>query len=130
MKSWCSDIDLLAQVALSHPHAAFAAYVHGQTSKWTYISRTIPGISHLLEPLEQAIQKKFFPAITGSPSCPKIERSLLALPARLGGLGLMSLSSEAEHSFEASSKITAPVAAMIALQGFDPVIASIETRAI
>ena len=30
VKSWCTEIDLLSQVALSHPHAA---YVHGQTSK-------------------------------------------------------------------------------------------------
>ena len=130
VKSWCKEIDLLSQVALSHPHAAFAAYVHGQTSKWTYISRTIPGISHLLEPLEQAIQEKFISAITRHPSCSQIERSLLALPARLGGLGLTIPSSEAEHSFQASSKITAPIAAMIALQRSDPVTVSIETRAI
>ena len=83
-----------------------------------------------MEPLEQTIQEKFIPAITGRPSCSKIEPSLLALPARLGGLGLTIPSSEAEHSFEASSKITAPIAAMIALQGSDPVTVSIETRAI
>ena len=83
-----------------------------------------------MEPLEQAIQEKLIPAITGRPSCSKIERSLLALPARLSGLGLTVPSSEAEHSFEASSKITAPIAAMIALQGSDPVTVSIGTRAI
>ena len=38
--------------------------------------------------------------------------------------------SEAEHSFEASSKITVPIAATTALQGFAPVTASIETKAL
>ena len=121
---------MLSQVALSHPHAAFAAYIHGQASKWSYISRTIPGIGHLLEPLEQVIQEKFIPAITGRPACSKTECSLLALPAKMGGLGLTISSSDAGHCFEASSKITAPIAAMIALQGKDPMSASIESKAI
>ena len=30
VKSWCKKVELLSQIALSHPHAAFAAYVHGQ----------------------------------------------------------------------------------------------------
>ena len=42
VKSWCKKVELLSQIALSHPHAAFAAYVHGQASQWSYISRTIP----------------------------------------------------------------------------------------
>ena len=130
VKSWCKEVELLSQAALSHPHAAFAAYIHGQASKWTYISRTIPGIGHLLEPLEQVIQEKFIPAITGRPSCSKIERSLLALPARMGGLGLTIPSADAEHCYEASSKITAPITAMIALQGKDPMSASLESKAI
>ena len=107
----------MSRVALNQPHVAFAAYVHGQASKWTYISRTISGIGHLLKPLEQAIQEKLIPGITGCPSCSNIERSLLALPARLGGLGLTILSSKADHSFKASSKITAPVAAVICSSG-------------
>ena len=131
VKSWCKEAELLSQVALSHPHAAFAAYIHGQASKWTYISRTIPGIGHLLEPLEQVIQEKFIPAITtGRPSCSKIEHSLLSLPARMGGLGLTIPSADAEHCYEASSKITAPIAAMIALRGKDPMSASLESKTI
>ena len=55
VQEWCKDILLLSEVALSQPHAAFAAYVHGQASKWSYISRTIPEIGHLLQPLEQVI---------------------------------------------------------------------------
>ena len=39
MKSWYTE---MSRVALRHPNAAFAAYIHGLASKWSYISRTIP----------------------------------------------------------------------------------------
>ena len=38
VKQWCDEIELLSNVGLNQPHAAFAAYVHGQASKWSYIS--------------------------------------------------------------------------------------------
>ena len=63
VKSWYKEVELLSQVALSHPHAAFVAYAHGQASKWSCISRTIPGTGHLFKPYE-VIQEKFIPAIT------------------------------------------------------------------
>ena len=104
VQEWCKEIVLLSEVALSQPHAAFAAYVNGQASKWSYISRTIPGIGHLLQPLEQVIREKFIPAVTGCPSCFEVESSLLALPARLGGLGLTIPSADAKLCFKASIK--------------------------
>ena len=55
VKSWCWDMELLSQVAVSQPHAVFVGYVHSWTSKWSYIYRTILGIGHLLEPLEQVV---------------------------------------------------------------------------
>ena len=51
VKRWCEELELLSQVAQNHPHAAYAAYIHGQASKWSFIYRTISGIGHLLEPL-------------------------------------------------------------------------------
>ena len=127
VKGWCEELELLSQVAQSHPHAA---YVHWQASKWSFISRTIPGIGRLLEPLEQVIQEKFIPAITGCPPVSSMERSLLALPARMGGLGLTDPTSYAEHCFDASRRITAPIAAMIALQGSDPISSSAKVKTI
>ena len=47
VKQWCKETELLSNVALSQLHAAFAAYVHGQASKRSYISRTIPNIGTL-----------------------------------------------------------------------------------
>ena len=47
----------LAEIATSQPHAAYAAFVHGLSSRWTYLSRTIPEVSDLFQPLEDAMLK-------------------------------------------------------------------------
>ena len=78
-----------------------------------------------MEPLEQVIQE-FIPAITRHPPVSSMEHSLQALRARIGGLEPMVPTSDAEHFFDASRRITAPIATMIALQESDPVSASFE----
>ncbi len=85
---WVKEIKHLSTIALTQPHAAYAAYIHGLSSHWTYISRTIPDIQDLLQPLEVAIHQHFIPALTGREACSAAERDLLALPVRLGGMGL------------------------------------------
>ena len=88
VETWTNEIKRLAQVATSQPHAAFAAFTHGLSSRWSYLTRTIPDIQDLLLPLEKEIHQTFIPAITGRPPCSELERDLLSLPARLGGMGL------------------------------------------
>jgi len=76
---------------------------------------TIPYISDLLVPLDEAIDTYFIPALTGRDSISNPERQLLSLPARLGGLGLVpSQTASFEHS--SSVKVTAPLAALIVQQ--------------
>ena len=87
VETWTNEIKRLAQVATSQPHAAFAAFTHGLSSRWSYLTRTIPDIQDLLLPLEKEIHQTFIPAITGMPPCSELERDLLSLPARLGGMG-------------------------------------------
>ncbi len=106
----------LSAVASSQPHAAYAAFTHGLSSHWTYISRTVPDIQDLLSPLETAIHQHFIPALTGREACSAVERDLLALPVRLGGMGLINPMSESTHAFEASERITAPLVALIVAQ--------------
>ena len=40
--------NILSDIAKSQPHAAFSALTHGLLNKWTYLSRVVPDISHLL----------------------------------------------------------------------------------
>ena len=90
--------------------------LHSPTSHWTYISRTIPHIQDLLRPLETAIHQHFIPALTGREACSAAESDLLALPVRLGGMGLVNPTSESTQAFEASKRITAPLIALIVAQ--------------
>ena len=88
VKKWSEEIKCLAKVAVPQPHAAYAAFTHGMSSRWTYLMRTIPNTLDLLLPNEEAICQHFIPALTGRTSCSTAMRDLLALPVRLGGLGL------------------------------------------
>ena len=82
---WSEEVRQLAHVATSQPHAAYAAFTHGLSGRWTYLLRTIPNVQDLFLLLENTIQQQFIPALTGLPSCSKLERDLLALPVRHGG---------------------------------------------
>ena len=52
---WISEIKNLSEIANTQPHAAYAALLHGFTSKWLYLSRTLPNIVIHLERLDNAI---------------------------------------------------------------------------
>ena len=62
---WMKELDSLVTIALSQPHAAHAAFTHGLSSKWSYLTRTIQGIGTLLQLLETIITPKLIPALTG-----------------------------------------------------------------
>ena len=109
VEEWKEEIEKLSSVAGSQPHAAYAAFVHGTKHKWSYISRTVPNCGHLLQPLENAIQQKFIPAISGGPPCSLVERDLLALPTKKGGLDLPNPAATSDFEFEASKLVTAPL---------------------
>jgi len=78
-------------------------------SKWTYLTRSIKDISHFLQPLEDIIRTKFIPALTGKPAPNDDLRALLALPCRLGGLGLVNPTRTADQEYSASREVTSPI---------------------
>ena len=78
--------------------------------------RTIPRISDLLMPLDEVINTPFIPALTGRRSVSDLERQLLALPTRLGGLGTAIPSKIAPFEHSSSIKVTAPLVALIVQQ--------------
>ena len=117
VKQWTNELKSLSNIATSQPHAAFAAYTHGMMSKWSYISRTIPDISNHLRSLEDTIRSDFIPSITGRPPPNDSVRNLLALPARLGGLGILDPSLRSDDEFNASTKVTAPLINLMEQKG-------------
>ena len=100
---------------MTQPQACYAAYTFGLKHRWTYFLRTLPDIHDLLEPLEKAINQVLIPAITDH-KCNELERDILALPVRLGGLGLGNPIHEANHEYESSAKVTAPLVERIISQ--------------
>ena len=79
---------------------------------WTYLWRTMPSVTPLLQPVEDVIRTELIQAMLGcgAPGDPKL--AMLTLPARLGGLGLTNpvyLTDCYDHSV----KLTAPLAEQI-----------------
>ena len=74
--------------------------------------RTIPDITLLLAPLEDAICLHLIPALTGYAACYRnnsILKDLLALLCCLGGMGIANpIDIVADSQFDASVRVTAP----------------------
>ena len=113
--NWISEITKLAEFAVTQPQASYAAYTFGLKHRWTYFLRTLPDIQDLLEPLESAISRVLIPAITDR-QCGQLDRDILALPVRLGGLGIANPSSDANFDYTSSVKVTAPLVEQIVSQ--------------
>ena len=86
VQRWVEEVKLLSVIAQTQPHAAYSAYIHSLSCKWTYLCRTVPNIEKLVQPLEDAIRRHFLPVLTGRVPPNELERNLFALPCHLGGL--------------------------------------------
>ena len=85
---WVRELEQLSSIAITQPQATYAALTHSLIHKWTYLARTVPNIGDLLKPLEDVIRQLLLPSITDQNALSDNERDLMALPARLGGLGI------------------------------------------
>ena len=116
VEQWMKEIGKLSEIAESQPQAAYSAYVHGYQHKFRYFLRTIANIREELKPLDELITSKLIPSIIGS-QLGDIERDIISLPVRYGGMGIESPSSVSDDEYARSKQITGPLAAIIALQG-------------
>ena len=60
-----SEVSLLSAIAITQPHAAYAAFTHKLSTKWFYLSHMIPNMSRHFQHLENAIRIEFIPTLTG-----------------------------------------------------------------
>ena len=111
-------MEKLREFAKSQPHAVFSAYIHGQQHKFTYFLRTLPNIGKHLKLLDDIINEKLIPTFLGSSASPA-ERDLFSLPIRLGGMGMLKLEERAQSEYDTSKAMTAPLVAMLIMQGND-----------
>ena len=115
---WVQDVEELTKIAEDEPQSALSSFTKAISHRWTYVQRTIPNISNLFQPLEEAIRTKFIPAIVGR-AVSDIERQMLALPVRLGGIGIRDPTTTADLEYLISATVTNTLADVIVSQDKD-----------
>ena len=105
VNDWIKDVEQLTLIAKDEPQLAYAAYTKALCMRWSYLQRVVDDISHLFLPLEDVIRNKFIPALVGRTVTP-LERRMLALPVRLGGIGIQNPVKTADIEFATSVKNT------------------------
>ena len=116
MEHWSNELKTLSEIAITQPHAAYAAFTHGFYSKWSHLSRIMPNINSLFQPLETILHTILIPTISGRPAPNDVDRDVFALPTRLGGLGLCNPAKQCDLQFSASLSISKPLIESILLQ--------------
>ena len=104
INKWVQDIEELSAIAVEEPQVALSAFTKGICHRWTFIQRTLDGIGSLFQPLEDCIRHKLIPSIVGR-NVSDVERSILSLPVRYGGLGIANPVNTSEREYQASKKI-------------------------
>ena len=115
VEDWVAKVSRLSEFAKSQPQACYAVFTFGLRHRWTCFMRTLPDIGNLMEPSERAISELLIPSTTER-NCSQVERDLVALPARMGGLGLTNPSEIAESEYSASIMLTRPLVDQIVAQ--------------
>ena len=53
--TWVAQVERLADIAATQPHAALAGFVFGLRHRWTFIQRTMPTAGDHMRPLRDSI---------------------------------------------------------------------------
>ena len=104
---WINQLEVLSKIAVVEPQTAHCAFVGGFKYKVTYTMRTVPDIRKHLEKLDQAVDAKFIPTLTDGHFCNEMERKLLSLPVKYGGMGIVTFCDIAENEYNNSRAVTA-----------------------
>ena len=104
VEEWVACIKKLSNIAKTQPHAAYSCYVKGFAHKFTYIMRTVPDISTLLTPVDDAIND-FRKTLFNNYDFNDLERKLWSLPVRMGGMGISIPSKVSDAQYEHSRLI-------------------------
>ena len=112
---WIAAIKKLTVIAASQPHAAFAAFTQCMQGQWTFLCRSMPDVAHLFVRLEDEIHLHFLPSLLRR-EINSLERAVLSLPARFGGLGILKPNVISVDAHENSMRLSAPLVKLIIKQ--------------
>ncbi len=110
--TWAAQVDRLADVAATQPHAAYAAFVFGLRHRWTFLQRTMPTAGDHMQPLQDAIRHKLVPRLTKHQSN-DLEMELLTLPAAYGGMSFDDPVIDSSRKHSDSVQCTANLTSLI-----------------
>ena len=99
------EIEALADIAQHEPQAAYTAYVAVVKHKWIFLQRTIPCNGDWYAEIEEKLRNHLLPKLIGKVP-DDVERRVLAMPVRDGGMGLPSPRESASENFQMSQQIT------------------------
>ena len=111
-----NKIKLLSMKAKREPQAAYSCFIIAFKHKPSCIMRTIPNISDQLNQLDGEIISEFKPAITWGIHCSDIERQLLSLSSKLGGLGILIFAEILNQEYEYSLMLSKDLSTRILKQ--------------
>ena len=106
---WSEELTVLARYAESQSHAAYCAFTHGLSSRWMFVSWTVPCDTVIFQPLEDVIRQLFIPTLSGCPPPYDNLRQLFALPAHWRGLGIFIPTITSNNELAASGHIAEPL---------------------
>ena len=89
--------------------------------------QTSESVGSLFQSLEEVLHQHFIPALTGQNPCCKLERDLLSLPCRLGGLNIPIPTQISDCQFSASKQINASLTPLIIHQSKEFSIPSLQS---
>ena len=105
VEAWVKSIQILSDVALKQPQAAYVAVSKSLQNEWSYLQRVLPECEELFSPLRQSLLNEFFPALAGTP-INDLEFSILEKPTRMAGLGIRDPVASSKHCYETSKAAT------------------------
>ena len=119
--NWIKSVKKLSEITLSEPHAAYATFTQCLQGQWTFLCRSMPSSAELFEPLEETIRFDFIRALLKR-DVNNLERELLSLPVRMGGMGISKPTEECVISHFNSVYVSLPLVRLIEKQisEFDP----------
>ena len=100
VNDWVAELKLLSKIAEFCPQAAYCAFTSGFRQKFNYVIQTITNISHLLEPIENAIWQEFITSLFEEGTCYDEQRQLLSLPVKVGGIGITNITSISDIEYQ------------------------------
>ena len=112
VEKWIQDVEELSIIAKEEPQVALSAYNIGLCQRWTFLQRMVKEASDLFLPLENAIRNTLIPALLGRDVSP-MERRMIALPYRYGGLGIRNPAETADLVYQTSCEVTSQLTDMI-----------------